>query len=177
MDAIKPYLGPVLLGILALILQGVLSSAIAIGNAMPNFVLAFALIISIMYPRFSTVVICFILGLLYNLVSTGVVGSMALVTTLLSYGLIQFFSRMEGTHLLVAEITIFIAAFIGEILYGLMTAAFVSGVSVSAALVHQALPCGLYDAVAGCLLYPLPALFARVRQNRQTTPSGPWMMK
>lgn len=172
MDFLRPFIPVAILSVLALLFQAFFSNAIHIGNAMPNFILMMGIIITILHPTLSSVVICFVLGLLYNLCGSGPVGAMAFVMTLLSFGVMFLFSRMGGTSFLLAIIVLVICAFVGEILYGVLSATFVSGISVSEALTLRALPCGLYDAAISLVLYPLPAFLARVSANQQQ-PQGP----
>lgn len=175
MESIRIYIPMVVLALLGLVLQFVLSNAIQIGSATPNFVIAFALIIAVVYPVFGSVVIAFIMGLLYNLLGAGPVGGLALVLTLLTYLLIQLFRRMEAANFVFALATLFISAFLAELLYGILTGVFVSGISVSEALRLRALGCGVYDALVTCVLYPIPALAMRIMANRSQS-VGDWKM-
>ena len=150
-----------------------MANAISIGNATPNFIIAFALIIAAVYPTFPSVVMGFAMGLLYNLLCSGTVGSMALVLTLMTYIVVVIFSGMENTNLIFGLVAMLIAGFLAEVLYGLIAGIFVSGISVSEALTYRALPCGVYDALLTCVLYPLPALAVRIMVNRQAG-SGDW---
>lgn len=167
MDSLRAFIPALILAVIGMLLQAILANAISIGHATPNFVIAFAIIISALFPTFGSVVLSFGMGLLYNLFNTGPVGAMALVLTLLSYLIVQLFSRMESPNFLFALGIIAITIFLAELFYGLLTAAFVSGISVSEALVQRALPCGVYDVLIGCVLYPLPSLLARIIQARQ----------
>ena len=175
MEGVRIYIPMVILALLGLVLQFALSNAIQIGNAMPNFVIAFALIIAVVYPVFGSVVVAFVMGLLYNLLGAGPVGGLALVLTLLCYLLTQLFRRMESANFLFALITLFITAFLAELFYGILTGVFVSGISVSEALRLRALGCGVYDALVTCVLYPIPALVMRIMTNRGQG-AGDWKM-
>ena len=46
-----------------------------------------------------------------------------------------------------------------QVLYGALTLALGTGGSLVDALVYRALPCALYDAVVGLVVYPLAARF------------------
>ncbi len=175
MEGIRVYIPMVVLALLGLVLQFVLSNAIQIGNATPNFVIAFALIIAVVYPVFGSVVIGFLMGLLYNLLGTGPVGGLALVLTIMTYLLMQLFRRMEAPNFFFSLGILFVGAFLCELFYGILTGVFVSGISVSEALRLRALPCGVYDALITCVLYPLPALLMRVMANRGQD-AGVWKM-
>ena len=172
MDGIRAYIPAIILVVLAILCQGILSNAITIGSATPNFFVAFALVIAAVFPTFSSVVLGFVLGLLYNLFCSGTVGTMALVLTLLTFVVVSIFSRMESVNIIFALVALLICGFLAEVLYGLLTATFVSGISVSEAMIHRALPCGVYDALITCVLYPIPAILMRVLGNRQG--AGEW---
>ncbi len=172
----RPYIIPTVLVILALVCQGLLSDAITIGNATPNFFVAFALIIAALMPTLGGVVVAFVLGLLYNLLCGGVVGSMALVLTLLAAVCMVVFNRVEQQNFLFSLVVLLILGFLAEVLYGLMTGSLVSGISVSQALTLRALPCGLYDALITCLLYPLPLLGTMILNNGVGEQKNTWKM-
>ena len=173
MEGIRVYIPMVVLALLGLVLQFVLSNAIQIGNATPNFVIAFALIIAVVYPVFGSVFIGFLMGLLYNLLGSGPVGGLALVLTIMTYVLMQLFRRMEAPNFFFSLGILFVSAFLCELFYGILTGVFVSGISVSEALGQRALPCAVYDVLVGCVLYPLPSLLSRVAKMRQVKP-GDW---
>ena len=173
MIGIRGYIPVIVLVLLAILFQGVFSNAITIGNATPNFFVAFALVIAAVYPSLGSVFIGFLLGLLYNLFCGGTVGTMALVLTLLTFVVVALFSRMEGSSFLFVFVTLLVCGFLADILYGVLAGTFVSGISVSEAMMQRALPCGVYDALITVLLYPIPALFARIVENRQQG-SGDW---
>ena len=172
MEGLKAYIPALILAVLGIVLQGILSNAITIGYATPNFIVAVALVIAAVYPTFASVVCGFALGLLYNLLCSGTVGSMAVVLTLLTYAVVIIFSSMENPNLVFGLVAMLVCGFIAELAYGLLVGAFVSGISVSEALVYRALPCGVYDALITCVLYPVPALIVRALANRMQGPSG-----
>lgn len=173
MDSLRAFIPALIMAVLGMLLQAILANAISIGHATPNFVIAFAIILSALYPTFGSVVLCFAMGLLYNLTTSGPVGAMAMALTLLSYLMVQLFRRMEAPNFLFALGIVAITIFLAELFYGLLTAALVSGISVSEALGQRALPCAVYDVLVGCVLYPLPSLLSRVAKMRQVKP-GDW---
>ena len=175
MTGFRAYIPALILFVLAIVFQGAFANAITIGSATPNFFVAFALVIAAVYPRPASVIMGFVLGLLYNLLVSGTVGSMALVLTLLTALVVMVFSRMDGTSLIFALVSLFILGFLAEVLYGVLTGVFVSGISVSEAMIHRALPCGVYDALITCVLYPLPALVENIMSNRQSG-QGEWKL-
>lgn len=173
MDGIRSFVPALVLALVGIILQGLLANAITIGNATPNFIVAMALVIAAVFPTFGSVVLAFLMGLAYNLLCSGTLGTMALVLTLLSYLIVQIFSRMEQVNLIFALIVLFVLGFLAELFYGLLAVTFVSGISVSQALTLRALPCGVYDALISCVLYPLPALLGSFMANGKQD-KGTW---
>ncbi len=174
MSWIRPYILPGVLAILAIVLQGLLSDAISISYATPNFFLVFTLIICAIHPTFGSVVLAFILGLLYNLLCSGTVGAMALVLTILAFVVVELFSRMEQSNFLFSLLFLVIAVFLADVLYGLLSGMFVSGISVSQAFPHRALPCGVYDVLICAVLYPLSYLLNIIISNAGANKQSAW---
>ena len=62
--------------VVAVLLQVVVAPNIALFGAMPNFVVAYALLVAIVRPMAAGPVMPFVLGLVFDLVSGGPVGAM-----------------------------------------------------------------------------------------------------
>lgn len=137
----------------AIVLQIVLAPSIAIGNGMPNFIMMFALAIAIARPDHVSPVLPFVLGLMYDFLGSGPVGAQAFLLVLVSYAMTKAFQVLDNDNPVMPFIAMALAALAVEVLYG----AFMLGAGVEAsiidALVYRALPCTLYDIVAGAVLY------------------------
>ena len=71
--------------IIAVVLQIALAPNIALFGVVPNFIMAYVLIVSIVCPDQSGPVFAFVLGLLFDLLGTGPVGAMAFLLTGVSF--------------------------------------------------------------------------------------------
>lgn len=152
---------PVIVGaVVAVLCQIILAPNIHISNAAPNFILAYVIALSCANIRGVNIITSFVLGLLYDLISTGPVGAMAFVCVAIS--ILGFLLRRifdNETHL-VPIIIVILSSFVSEIVFGLLMMACGVNISVLDALVLRALPCGLYDSAIALLAYALAFRFA-----------------
>ena len=139
--------------IAAFVLQIALAPAISLFSAQPNFVLAYALVISIVIPTEAGPVLPFVLGLLYDLTGTGPVGGMALLLVVVCFIASRVFSLMDNDTLFM-PLAIFVAcALVIELCYGMLLMACGLAANPVEALLTRALPCALYDCAVGLVLY------------------------
>ncbi len=160
----------VVAGVLAFVLQFVLAPSIALGNAMPNFVVVFTFVCAI--QRFQTFgcVMPFLLGLLFDFLSGSVVGAMAFSLTLFSVVSARVFYALNNDTLFVPFVVMGLGFVFVESAYGAVLLASGYNAGLLEALVFQALPCALYDFVVAALLYPLATRFLK-----GNTPASPIM--
>ena len=85
--------------IVAFVLQIALAPAVALFQAQPNFLLAYALVVAIVIPTQAGPVLPFIMGLLYDLTGTGPVGGMALLLVIACFLASRVFSLMDNDTL------------------------------------------------------------------------------
>ena len=116
--------------VIAVLLQIVVAPNIALFGAMPNFVVAYALLVAIVRPATAGPVMPFVLGLVFDLVSGGPVGAMAFLLVLMTFLAARAFAVLDNDTLFM-PLVIFVAATV---------------------LVEA-----LYDCVIGLVLYPLAA--------------------
>ena len=140
---------------IAVILQVIVAPNIQVLDAVPNFILCYAVACAVANPRNPRYIMVFIIGLMYNLAGQGPLGSMALVCLLATF-LASFALRALETDTIVFPIiTIAIMCFLGELGYGLLLMACGLNVGFLEALLHICLPCGLYDTVLALIAFPL----------------------
>lgn len=139
--------------VFAVLLQIILAPSIAIGSAMPNFIMMYALAMAVARPGDTGPVLPFVLGLLYDLLGFGPVGAQAFLLVLVSFLMTKAFQVLDNDTPVMPFIAMTLSALAIEVLYG----AFMLGVGIEGgiidALVYRALPCALYDAVVGVVLY------------------------
>lgn len=151
----------------AVLLQVVLAPNIALFSAVPNFLLAYALVVAIVRASKNGVLLPFVLGMLFDLMGGGPVGAMAFLLVLASFAASRVFSVLNNDTLFM-PLTILVASTLAvEMLYGLFLAWFGSDVSLLQAFVYRGLPCALYDAVVGLALYPIVSRFMSGQSQQQ----------
>ena len=138
--------------VVAVLLQVVVAPNIALFGAMPNFVVAYALLVAIVRPMAAGPVMPFVLGLVFDLVSGGPVGAMAFLLVLMTFLAARAFAVLDNDTLFM-PLAIFVAC--------ALLAAFLLALGFDASaldvFLYRALPCALYDCVIGLVLYPLAA--------------------
>lgn len=151
---------PLIVGaVIAVICQVMLAPNMHVLAAAPNFVLAYVIAVAVANARGGSYIMAFLVGLAFDLSSTGPVGSMAFVcvaTMLLSS---LAFRALDNETPFVPIVIIICASFLSEMMYGLLMIACGVDVSLLDALVFVALPCGLYDTVIALLAYALVLRF------------------
>lgn len=152
--------------VLAVLLQLVLAPNIAVFGALPNFVMAYVLVLAVVRPDGAGPVLAFALGLVFDFLGMGPVGAMAFLLTLVSFLASRAFFALDNDTLFI-PLFILVVSFLGvELFYG----AFLVGTgsaSVLEALVYRALPCALYDCAAALVIYPLVSRFVANPDNQK----------
>lgn len=166
------YKATVIASIVAVLLQIIIAPNIAIGGVVPNFLLVLVVVTAITYGSTRACVLGFILGLVFDLIGAGPVGVMSLVLALLGYMVGAVNKSMFSDGWVIPIITLAIAAFIGETLYGLVLTIIGYETSFFVSLVSRMLPGALYDTIFGLILFPLFSRFSKPKRpfmNRSHT--------
>lgn len=159
-------------GIVTVLLQVVIAPNIAIFQVVPNFMLVYSLVIAMLLPRDSVLVLAFALGLTSDLLGYGPVGGLAFLLTLAAFAA-QRLHAVFGHDTVGAPLAILIAlSLVVDILYAAFLLVLSASLSPLDAFVYRALPCALYDAVLGLILYPLASRFIQGVQPTMK-PVGP----
>lgn len=157
---------------ITVVLQIVLAPNIAIGDAMPNFIVAFVIVAAIVSAEEQHYVLAFVMGLISDLLGDGAVGSMSLCL-LLAVFCIGFAVRYIGNdNLVMTLVIIFIAALAVDMVYSVFlisagVANFVDG------MVYRAIPCAVYDAVIGIIFYLVLVRLTSGTPTRKTGRKNP----
>ena len=147
--------------VVAVLLEVVLAPAITLFGAQPNFLLAYALGLSVARPERSGAALPFVLGLLYDLLGTGPVGGMALLLVAVCALSSRVFLYLDNSSPLASIAFLVLGSLAVEALYGALLLALGLPAGVGEAFVYRVLPCTLYDSAVALLVYPLLArLFA-----------------
>lgn len=163
--AIERHTVIVLVGaVIALLLQIMVAPTIALFHAVPNFMLAFVLVVAIARPDEAGILLPFALGLIYDLLGTGPLGGMALLFMLVSFVAAKIFMILDNDTLFMPLIILIVATLTVEVMYGGLLILLGLPVTPLDALLYRALPCSLYDCVFALIMYPI-----MVRLLRETT--------
>ena len=141
--------------VVAVLLQLVVAPNIAIFHTVPNFMLAFVLVVAIAKPSEAGIVLPFVMGLLYDLLGTGPLGGMALLFMLISFVAAKIFMILDNDTLFMPLIILIIATLIVEVMYGGLLILLGLPVTPLDALLYRALPCSLYDCAFALIMYPI----------------------
>lgn len=146
--------------LIVLLAQIIIAPNIVIVSAMPNFILAYVLVLAITRStQRSTLVFSFVLGLSYDFLSHGPVGAMALLCVLAAYFVSRVFTVLANDTLFMPITCMVVGAIVVELLYASFMMAFGIETSLLSAFLYKALPCALYDCVIALILYPLALRF------------------
>ncbi|WP_251178791.1 rod shape-determining protein MreD [Adlercreutzia agrestimuris] len=154
--------------LLSVVLQIVVAPAITLFSVQPNFMLAYALTVSIVCPHEAGPVLPFVLGLLYDLMGTGPVGAMALLFTLASFIASRVFIVVENDTLFMSLAILAGMLFGVEMCYGLILMLMQLPVSLADVFLYRALPCALYDCIVGLIIMVIMMhVLAGPKQDRE----------
>ena len=159
------------------LLQLVVAPYVTVFNAMPNFMAAYAVVITVLRPRTTgPVVLAFVMGLLYNLFVGGVVGSLSAVLVIASVvAALAMRSLANDTSfqpLAIMAVTMVIV----EVAYLMVLLASGLGLGFVQALIFRALLCAIYDAVMGALLFFIMSRVAAESERLQPN-HGPTLLR
>ncbi len=161
----KSHLIPPLLAVIvATVLQSGFASHVAVGGVMPNFLLLVVVTIALATGSNEGASVGFAAGVVFDLLGTGPVGTMALVLTVVGYvaGLLHTAMFAEGWLLPLTVLSI--AAFTSEVTYGVLLDLLGAELPFWRTLLTKMLPGAVYNTALALLVYPWLARF--LRQDR-----------
>jgi rod shape-determining protein MreD len=161
-----PILLPVVT-IAAVLLQIIIAPHIAIGGVVPNIVLVAVVLVAMRSEVISATIVGFVLGLVFDLATSGPVGGMSLVMALLSYGVSSFRKDIFQDNWVMQVIVLLLAAFAGELLHNVLYSIIGYDTDFLSSLLRRALPGALYDSLVGLILFPILQHFANASRKRQ----------
>ncbi len=145
--------------VIAVLAQIIIAPNIAILAAVPNFLAAYVLVVAIVRPTNASLVLAFVLGLLFDLLGYGPVGSMALLLVIAAFAASRAFTVLNNDTLFMPLVILVVSMLAIEMFYALILVGFGFSAGMVDALVYRALPCALYDCVIALVLYPLALRF------------------
>lgn len=159
MAFIRPHI-PMLIGaVIVVLLQVMVAPYLTIGYAMVNLIMGYVIIMAIFRAEKQGYIMPFVLGLIYDLLSSGCVGAMALVCVVLTFAISRIYLLLSNDTHFIAIALIVAGCFLGEFAYGCLVIVCGLDVNLLEALLYRVLPCGLYDTVVALIAYFLMARF------------------
>lgn len=152
--------------VVAVLLQVFLAPHLAIGYALPNFLVILCIVVAIRNPRFYSYLLPFILGLVFDVVSGGPIGAMAFSLTAFSAGAAWFYERANNDTVFMAVFNLAVGLLLIELCYGVFLLIFGYGSNPLEALWFRILPCFLYDLVLSVILF---LIVSRIFKNDETS--------
>lgn len=143
----------------SVLLQLLVAPYIAISFAVPNFILAFTMVVAIVRPHSFGCVLPFVLGLAFDLMGGGPVGAMTFSLTLFSYVLARYFESSGNDSVVMSIVFVALGILLVELSYGIFLLLFGYNANLFDALAYRIAPCFLYDMVIALVLYPVARRF------------------
>lgn len=146
----------------ALLLQVTFAGSLSILGVTPNFLMVAVIIIAFIRGSKEGTIVGFIAGLLFDLISSSVVGPMALALTVTGFvaGILQ--EQIHARTSWVLPVTILgIAAFAAETIYLIVVVALGLPMEFFAALVTRAMPGALYAIVIALICFSFVSKYLR----------------
>lgn len=160
MIALLRHSASMLIGsIIAVVLQAMVAPYITIGYAMVSPILCFVVLMAIFRAEKQGYVMPFVLGMIYDLLGSGVVGAMALVCVVLTFIISRVQLMLASDTALIPIALIAFGCIFGELAYGCLLIVCGLDVSLLQAVIYRVLPCGIYDTVVSLVAYFLMARF------------------
>ena len=147
--------------VVAVLLQLLVAPYIAVSFAIPNFIIAFTMVIAILRPHSFGCVMPFVLGLTFDMIGGGPVGGMAFSLTLFSYLLARYFVNLGNDSLVISLAFVALGILLVELSYAVFLLLFGYNANLFDALAYRMVPCFLYDLVIALLLFPLAKRFVQ----------------
>lgn len=145
--------------VVVILLQCIVAPAFAGISAQPNFLLAFAIALAIVRPTKGNVVLPFVLGLLFDLMGEGPVGAMAFLCLLSCFMAAQAFKVLDNNSVFMPLFVLVATALLVELCYAALMLVFGLDANFIDAFLYRALPCALFDSIAGIIAYALLSHF------------------
>lgn len=144
----------IILLVICAVLQIMLAPNIAIGGVSPNFMLLPAVCAGIIADAKQGCIFGFASGLIFDLSTTGPLGAMTLILTLVGFLVSVFANNLLSENWLMPVAVLFAASLFTELFHVIISAMF--GIApFFHSLVFVALPGTVYDTVFGFLCFPL----------------------
>lgn len=150
--------------ILAILLQLMLAPSVAILGIAPNFLLCFVLVNAMFSHEIRATLVGFILGLAYDLIALGALGSMTIVFILIAYGVSSLNKEAISISWTVQSFFFLICVFIGELLYAAILSIIGYDSNFLASIGLRVVPITLYSGLIGLVVFFVMSRFNKKRR-------------
>ena len=145
----------VVIGIVAFVLQVVVAPNIAIAGIAPNFLVIGLIIIALTSSQRTSTVAGFVLGLLFDLLGSGPVGSMALVMAIVGFASSALLDNLQADNLPAWLIIAAIICLATNLVLCIVLSILGYEPSFFGSLVFKVIPWTLYDIVICAIAWPI----------------------
>ena len=154
-----------IVGVVAALLQLLLSPALTFGDATPGFIVVAVIAVIILFPDERHYGFAFVMGLVSDLITQAPVGATSFCLLGCTFLLPMAVEAVGNDNLLMSFLLILVGAFGVELAFCIFLSlsgilGFVDGIA------HVAVPCGVYNAILGFIVYILAFNLARGRGDR-----------
>ncbi len=151
---------PTIVGIVAVLLDLLLTPALTFGDVTPGFIVAAAIAYIVLFPDEPHYVFAFVMGLLADLIGSAPVGATSISLLVVAFLLPPMVEAFGSANFLMMLIVFLVASYAAELLFSILLS--ISGAfAFPDALVHVCLPCGFCNAILAFLVFIACSRFTR----------------
>ena len=163
--AMREQMIPLIASALVVVVQIIFAPLLTIFSVVPNFIVAFVVVLVVLRRTDSTYVYVFVLGLISDLLAETPVGLTPLLLLIISFVLSRIFEVLDDSNIIMPLITFAAALFAYETVFMivLMCVGYEGG--FIELFLQRALPATLFNAVIAALLFILLRRFPFVQQT------------
>lgn len=151
--------------LIAFLLQVLVAPNIAILGVVPNFMLVFVVLNAMLCTKVQSSLTGFILGLIYDFISQGALGVMALIFTIISYITSSLNKEVFFGSWIPQAFFLLAAAFFGELLHAIVLSILGMDNDFLRSLGMVVIPGSIYSAVFGLIVFPIMSHFGSGKKN------------
>ena len=157
----------VIIGVVAFVLQVVVSPNIAIAGISPNFMLIALIPVTALASQRASTLAGFVYGLLFDLVGAGPVGAMALVMALAGYLLPMLLSNIRIDGIAPWMVISAVVYIVSNLVLCIVLSILGYEEAFFASIVLKVIPWAIYDLVLSAILWPVVRRLIGVASSRQ----------
>lgn len=163
--------------VIAVVLQVVIAPYIAVEYATPNFMAVYAIVVAVVRPSSNRVaILAFVMGLLYNLLIGGPVGSLAIALLIVCILCGRSMVLLDNDTKFMPIFLVLIGVLVTQVIYAILYAFGGTGIDLGQALMFRALPCTLYDAILGFVVFLVMSNLA-AEPSKTVSIGGPTLLR